>query len=290
VVPLLIRLLFPKMRKRSGRLGGKGESGVGSPGKPPADTSAFPAQWVLIVIHPLPCTARAACLCGILFPTLTLAHHWLPLYLLGSNLPAGAPGSARAAILNFLAAAEPSELRPLFELFLGPLSAAFVWPAAGSQEDAALGKLLSEDDPDRHRWVLWWYCRWQCSLLVMLRWEVCQTCWLKNGMQIGMQIHLASSALLTLSLTCSPAPVPLPLSCTCRLIEGPWWGACLGHQSGAWWLQHIDAATLNAEPLRRRIGYLNTLEDLLKHLGHRMQVGDVVLFGGLFGGLFATCL
>jgi hypothetical protein len=27
VVPLLIRLLFPKMRKRSGRLGGKGERG-----------------------------------------------------------------------------------------------------------------------------------------------------------------------------------------------------------------------------------------------------------------------
>lgn len=29
VVPLLIRLLYPKMRKRSGRLGGKGELVVG---------------------------------------------------------------------------------------------------------------------------------------------------------------------------------------------------------------------------------------------------------------------
>ena len=28
LVPLLVRLLYPKMRKRSGRLGGKGESGV----------------------------------------------------------------------------------------------------------------------------------------------------------------------------------------------------------------------------------------------------------------------
>ncbi|KAL4434124.1 hypothetical protein ABPG75_000565 [Micractinium tetrahymenae] len=142
VVPLLIRLLYPKMRKRSGRLGGK-----------------------------------------------------------------GAPGSARAAILNFLAAAEPGELRPLLELFLAPLSAAFVRPPVGSEEERALGRLMAEDDPDRH-----------------------------------------------------------------RLIEGPWWGACLGRQPGAWWLAHIDAAALNAEPLRRRVGYLNTLEDLLKHLGHRVQM------------------
>ncbi|PRW58885.1 small subunit processome component 20-like protein [Chlorella sorokiniana] len=141
LVPLLIRLLFPKMRKRSGRLGGK-----------------------------------------------------------------GAPGSARAAILNFLAAAEPHELRPLLELFLAPLSAAFVRPAdeAGQRE---LEALVGQDDPDAY-----------------------------------------------------------------RLIEGPWWGRCLGRQPGAWWLEHIDAAALNAEPLRKRIGYLNTLEDLLKHLGHRMQI------------------
>ncbi|EFN57812.1 hypothetical protein CHLNCDRAFT_51116 [Chlorella variabilis] len=141
VVPLLIRLLFPKMRKRSGRLGGK-----------------------------------------------------------------GAPGSARAAILNFLAAAEPGELRPLLELFLMPLSAAFVRPS-GEAGEALLQQLVAQDDPDAH-----------------------------------------------------------------RLIEGPWWGRCLGRQPGAWWLAHVDAAALNGEPLRRRIGYLNTLEDLLKHLGHRMQV------------------
>ena len=65
-------------------------------------------------------------------------------------------------------------------------------------------------------------------------------------------------------------------SCCCRLIEGPWWGGYLGQQSGDWWLRHIDGAALSAEPLRRRIGYLNTLEDLLKHLGHRMQVGGWV--------------
>ncbi|PSC76593.1 small subunit processome component 20-like protein [Micractinium conductrix] len=142
VVPLLIRLLYPKMRKRSGRLGGK-----------------------------------------------------------------GAPGSARTAILNFLAAAEPGELRPLLELFLAPLSAAFIRPAAGSADAAAVEAALAQDDPDRH-----------------------------------------------------------------RLVQGPWWGGALGRQPGAWWLQHIDADRLNEEPLRRRVGYLNTLDDLLKHLGHRMQM------------------
>ena len=61
---VLARLLFPKLRKRTGRLGGR-----------------------------------------------------------------GAPGSARAAILNFLAAAPPAELRPLLELFLDPLAGAFRRPA-----------------------------------------------------------------------------------------------------------------------------------------------------------------
>lgn len=60
LVPLLVRLLYPKMRKRSGRLGGK-----------------------------------------------------------------GAPGSARAAILNYLAALDSVELAPLVQLFLQPISAAF---------------------------------------------------------------------------------------------------------------------------------------------------------------------
>lgn len=56
----MTRILWPKMRKRSGRLGGK-----------------------------------------------------------------GAPGSARSAILNFLAAAKPHELAPLLYLFMEPLSSCF---------------------------------------------------------------------------------------------------------------------------------------------------------------------
>ncbi len=64
LIPLLVRVLFPKMRKRSGRLGGR-----------------------------------------------------------------GAVGSARAAILNFLANLRPAELRPLLELLLEPMAVAFVRPA-----------------------------------------------------------------------------------------------------------------------------------------------------------------
>ena len=42
-------------------------------------------------------------------------------------------------------------------------------------------------------------------------------------------------------------------------------------KSGEFWLQSINAEALNSQPLRRRVGYLNTLEDILKHLGHRME-------------------
>lgn len=37
----------------------------------------------------------------------------------------GVPGSARSAILNYLAALEPAELAPLVQLFLQPISSAF---------------------------------------------------------------------------------------------------------------------------------------------------------------------
>ena len=67
LLAVVVRLLWPKMRKRNGRLNGK-----------------------------------------------------------------GAPGSARAAILNFLAAAEPLELAPLMLMVLQPLSSAFRKPEGWS--------------------------------------------------------------------------------------------------------------------------------------------------------------
>ena len=69
---------------------------------------------------------------------------------------AGAPGSARAAILNFLSACPPAELRPLLELFLEPLSNAFVRQGPG---DGALATQEGGDDPDCLRWVCVCVCR-----------------------------------------------------------------------------------------------------------------------------------
>ena len=140
LVPVIIALLYPKMRKRSGRLGGK-----------------------------------------------------------------GAPGSARAAILNFLSAANPEELRPLIELFLQPLDPVFVSP---------------RDDRNDAR--------------------------IYHGKP---------------SIYCSG----LGLSGT------SWWRRSLGDRSGEAWLSSIDVDALHSQPLRRRIGYLNAFEDLLKHLGYQVQ-------------------
>ncbi len=52
----------------------------------------------------------------------------------------GAPGSARSAILNYLAALDPAELAPLVQLFLQPISTAFQQKkqAEESCPDAAL--------------------------------------------------------------------------------------------------------------------------------------------------------
>lgn len=80
LIPLVVRLLYPKMRKRSGRLGGK-----------------------------------------------------------------GAPGSARSAILNYLAALDPAELGPLVQLFLQPISAAFQHQQEQSAPPATAAGLAPSD-------------------------------------------------------------------------------------------------------------------------------------------------
>jgi len=141
LVPLLIRLLYPKMRKRNGRLGGK-----------------------------------------------------------------GAPGSARAAILNFLSAAKTGELQSLLQLFLEPLAdKAFIKPPSSIDNN---DNNNNDNDND----------------------------------------------------TSFPRV----------LGEVPWWSDLLGTAPGSTWLKIINGDILNKQPIRRRIGYLNTLEDLLKHLGHRL--------------------
>lgn len=134
-LPLLIRVLFPKMRKRTGRLGGR-----------------------------------------------------------------GAPGSARAAVLNFLAGLEPLELAPLLELLLQPMAAVFrVGPTAlvGLPEELALYRQLALVPPEP-------------------------------------------------------------------------WALALPALGGDQWLHFVDPTALAALEHRRRVGFLNALEDLVEHLGTRL--------------------
>lgn len=100
LVPLLVRLLYPKMRKRSGRLGGK-----------------------------------------------------------------GAPGSARAAILNYLAALDSIELAPLVQLFLQPISAAL-------QQQQQLQQVMPSDCTSSQR------CAPPALLhCIMCLYSTCSVCW-----------------------------------------------------------------------------------------------------------------
>ena len=74
-----------------------------------------------------------------------------------------------------------------------------------------------------------------------------------------------------------------------RLIEAPWWAKHLGAQGGEWWLSAVDAGALSALPLRRRVGLLNAVEDLLKHLGHRLAPLLPVILALLLTVLEAAC-
>ncbi len=56
----------------------------------------------------------------------------------------GAPGSARAAILNYLAALDPAELAPLVQLFLQPISAAFQRQKENEQLQSATGPATAD--------------------------------------------------------------------------------------------------------------------------------------------------
>lgn len=170
-VPLLIMTLFPKMRKRSGRLGGR-----------------------------------------------------------------GAPGSARAAVLNALAALQPLELRPLLELLLEPLGPVFSDPdAAGAAGDSNLNPDSNGGpSPKRRRVVV-------------------------GGGASAARVPGGFDAADAESLD------------RCRLVPPPWWSARMGGEGFGWWLGAVDAHTLAKQPLRRKQGYLNALEDLLGHLGFRLQ-------------------
>ena len=74
-----------------------------------------------------------------------------------------------------------------------------------------------------------------------------------------------------------------------RLVEAPWWAKHLGTQGGAWWLVAVNASALTALPLRRRLGFLNAVDDLLKHLGHRLTPHLPALLALVLTVLEAAC-
>lgn len=54
--------------------------------------------------------------------------------------------------------------------------------------------------------------------------------------------------------------------------EELWWGGMLGKRPGEWWMHVIGTYSLEGQPMRRQIGYLNAIDDLLNHLGHKMTL------------------
>lgn len=179
LLPLLIRLLFPKLRKRSGRLGGK-----------------------------------------------------------------GAPGSARAAILNFLAALEPLELRPLLELFMEPLGAAIHRvdePSTATGNGTLAPSHPAPGSPNKRR---------------------------KLDVEGTSQKVVAAGAAAAEDVSDFDQH---------RLLQPPWWAAQLGTAPMTWWLRAVSQESIAAQPARRKMGLLNVIEDLMGHLGYRSAVAVIAL-------------
>ena len=126
LILVIARLLYPKLRKRGGRLGGK-----------------------------------------------------------------GAPGSARAAVLNYLAALEPSELGPVAELFFAPLSGAFKEPPVDAGEAPSPSDSFAE-----------WRCAsFYCKLLAARpRTGLCLEFGIGLGLESGFGIRVRNTVRSRVSL------------------------------------------------------------------------------------------
>ena len=93
-------------------------------------TSKCELFWELTDLHPPDLAALILVLARLLYPKLRKRSGRL-----GGK---GAPGSARAAVLSFLAALDPAELGPVVELFLESLSGAFREEAAAADKQPAM--------------------------------------------------------------------------------------------------------------------------------------------------------
>ena len=45
-----------------------------------------------------------------------------------------------------------------------------------------------------------------------------------------------------------------------RVLPPPWWASHLGTRPPSWWLAAVDGAALDAQPGRRKVGFLNACE------------------------------
>ena len=171
----------------------------------------------------------------------------------------GAPGSARSAILNALAALEPLELAPLLELFLEPLAAVFdrrAEAAAAAALAARTGAALPDADP------------------VRLGHTFLDRATRVTPQQLASPHHPRAALILATSPV-SQTPDSLPIMPTPNPqallgLQPHWWARYLAAGDAAFWLALISPSALAAAPLRRRQGLLNTLGDLLAHLGFRI--------------------
>ena len=50
------------------------------------------------------------------------------------------------------------------------------------------------------------------------------------------------------------------------LFDEPWWASKLSMGSSDWWLSALDGARLSELPGKQRVGLVNALVDLLRHL------------------------
>lgn len=52
--------------------------------------------------------------------------------------------------------------------------------------------------------------------------------------------------------------------------EDLWWAVKLDKMQGSYWMEHIDVQSLENQPIKRHLGYLNAIDDLIRHLGFKL--------------------
>ena len=62
------------------------------------------------------------------------------------------------------------------------------------------------------------------------------------------------------------SPAKVPGGADRDLFAEPWWADKLGMGDSAWWLEALDGERLAQMPGKQRVGLVNALVDVLRHL------------------------